>query len=91
MKAWPVHRAERVGPEFKNVEFDMSRDERLTALAERVRAACLRAAAEAHERAAISGLCGEGAWGAAIGAIQMLDLAPLVDTAAEEGRPSDDG
>ena len=36
--------------------------------------------------AAMSGLCGEGAWEAAIGAIQMLDLRPLVGTGGQEER-----
>lgn len=52
--------------------------ERDRRLAERVRAACIQAALEGYEDAAIRGLCGEGAWEAAIGAIQRLDLEPIV-------------
>lgn len=43
-------------------------------IAERVRAACVRAALEGYEGAAIAGLCHEGAWEAAVDAIRMLDL-----------------
>lgn len=42
--------------------------------AERVRAACIQAALEGYEAAAISGLCHEGAWEAAIDAMRMLDI-----------------
>ncbi len=47
-------------------------------LAEAVRAACLEAASKAYEQASISGLCGEGAWEAARGALQSLDLERLL-------------
>jgi len=47
-------------------------------LAEAVHAACLEAASKAYEQASISGLCGEGAWEAARGALQSLDLARLI-------------
>lgn len=50
----------------------------LARLAEAVRSACLDAAQRAHEEAGISGLCGEGRWECAIGAIRTLDLATLV-------------
>ena len=43
-------------------------------LAQRVRDACIEAAKEGYERAAISGLCEEGALEAALSAIHMLDL-----------------
>lgn len=43
-------------------------------LARRVRDACIQAAKDGYERAAISGLCEEGALEAAISAIHMLDL-----------------
>ncbi len=43
-------------------------------LADAVRQACIRAALEGYEHAAISGLCHEGAWEAAISAMKMLDL-----------------
>lgn len=47
-------------------------------LAEVVRAACLKAATEAYEDAGIRGLCEEGRWEAAAGALQSLDLRKLV-------------
>lgn len=43
-------------------------------LADTVRQACIRAALEGYEHAAMSGLCHEGAWEAAISAMNMLDL-----------------
>ena len=45
--------------------------------AEAVRAACIQAAVDGYENASISGLCGEGAFEAAISAIRMLDLGSL--------------
>jgi hypothetical protein len=47
-------------------------------LAEAVRAACLRAAIAACEDAGIQGLCEEGRWEAAVGAIQSIDLRELI-------------
>jgi len=47
-------------------------------IAQAVRSACLRAANEAYEDAAIQGLCTEGRWEAAIGAIQSLDFHQVV-------------
>jgi len=43
-------------------------------LAENVRRACVAAAIDGYERAAISGLCREGSWEAAISAMRMVDL-----------------
>ncbi len=54
-------------------------DDEKQRLAETVRAACLDAAIKSYEQASISGLCGEGAWEAARGAIQALDLKRLVE------------
>jgi hypothetical protein len=47
-------------------------------LAERVRRALLDEAAAAWEEASLAGLCGEGAWEAAVGRMRGLDLASLV-------------
>jgi hypothetical protein len=47
-------------------------------LAEAVRTACIAVALEGYENAAISGLCHEGAWEAAIGAMRMLDIEKLI-------------
>ena len=49
-------------------------------LAENVRRACVEAAIDGYERAAMSGLCREGAWEAAISAIRMVDLAALLNS-----------
>lgn len=54
------------GPDNPNHEF-----------AESIRAACIQAAVDGYENASISGLCGEGAFEAAISAIRMLDLNSL--------------
>ena len=47
-------------------------------MAEAVRSACIAAALSGYESAAISGLCHEGAWEAAIGALRMLDVEKLI-------------
>lgn len=47
-------------------------------LAETLRAACLAAAREAYDDAGLRGLCAEGRWEAAIGAIHTCDLAAVV-------------
>lgn len=51
--------------------------------AEAVRAACIEAALEGYERAQIAGLCQAGAWEAAVDAIRLLDLSPLLRPPAE--------
>ena len=43
-------------------------------IAQSVRAACIRAALEGYENAAMNGLCHEGAREAAVSAMRMLDL-----------------
>jgi hypothetical protein len=48
-------------------------------VAQTVRAACVRAAIEAYERAGMDGLCAEGAWEAAIEAIRGVDLDRLLN------------
>ena len=47
-------------------------------LAETIRTACLRAAIDAYEDAALRGLCEAGRWEAAVGALQSLDPQKLV-------------
>lgn len=51
---------------------DVSEDRRR--LARAIRDACIDAAKQGYEHAAISGLCEEGALEAALSAIHMLDL-----------------
>jgi len=53
-------------------------------LAEAVRAACVKAALEGYERAAISGLCHEGAWECAVDAIRTLDLETVIKTLPDD-------
>lgn len=57
-------------------------------LAEAVRAACLQAVTAAYENAGIQGLCDEGRWEAAIGALQSLDLRKLVRDLERSAPPS---
>jgi hypothetical protein len=47
-------------------------------LAEKVRTALLSAALRAYEEAAMQGLCAEGGWEVAVGAMRALDLSPVV-------------
>ncbi len=47
-------------------------------IAQRVRDACLETVIQAYEDAGMQGLCAEGRWEAAIGALRTLDLAPLL-------------
>lgn len=56
-------------------------------VARAVQQACIAAARRAYADAAQSGLCGEGALEAAIGAMQTLDLAAVVQAASERGAP----
>ena len=56
-------------------------------LAEAVRRACIRAAQDGYEQARFDGLCHEGAWENAIGAMQKLDLNAILRDAAK-ARPS---
>ena len=47
-------------------------------LAKRIRDACLEALLQAYEDAGVQGLCTEGRWEAAVGALKTVDLAPLL-------------
>ena len=47
-------------------------------LAEAVRTACLQAAIAAYDDAGLRGLCEEGRWEAAVGALQSIDLHKLI-------------
>lgn len=55
-------------------------------LAEAVRTACIEAAVTGYENAAMSGLCAEGAFEAAVSAIRMLDLKALTEGSKSEAR-----
>ncbi|AOV17538.1 hypothetical protein BJI67_11110 [Acidihalobacter aeolianus] len=69
-------------------------DPQAHAFAERVRAACLQAALDAYEEAALRGLCAEGALEYALDAIRRLDLVPLCPASFKSGNagcePPDD-
>jgi hypothetical protein len=56
----------------------MSEQELKRRMAETVRTACLNAARQAYENAGISGLCEEGRWECAVGAIRSLDLELII-------------
>jgi hypothetical protein len=47
-------------------------------LAKRIRDACAEAALQAYDDAGLQGLCAEGRWEVAIGALKALDLTPLL-------------
>ncbi len=49
-----------------------------THIAEAIRQACIQAALTAFEDASMDGLCCEGAWESAVGAMQGLDLPNLL-------------
>ena len=56
-------------------------------IADAVRAACVKAALDAYENAQMDGLCQEGAWEVAVGAMRALDVTRVVQAVgAEEGR-----
>ncbi len=56
-------------------------------LSEAVRQACIQAALDAYEDAGISGLCAEGRWEAAIGAMQSLDVKQIANPSGSSGTP----
>jgi hypothetical protein len=56
-------------------------------LAKRIRDTCIEAVLQAYEDAGIQGLCAEGRWEAALGALRKVELAPLL---RELKRPSVD-
>ena len=47
-------------------------------LAKRIRDACLEAVLQEYEDAGVQGLCAEGRWEAAVGALRTLDVTPLL-------------
>jgi hypothetical protein len=47
-------------------------------LAKRIRDACLEALLQAYEDAGMQGLCAEGRWEAAVGALRTVDLTRLL-------------
>ncbi|MEZ5593999.1 MAG: acetyltransferase [Gammaproteobacteria bacterium] len=57
-------------------------------LAETIRQACIEAALQGYENAAISGLCHEGAWEAAISAIRMVDVDDVIREHENSDQPA---
>ena len=55
-------------------------------IADAVRAACVKAALDAYENARMDGLCQEGAWEVAVGAMRALDVARVVQSVGAEER-----
>ena len=55
-------------------EDDTSQAEAHLRLAEAVRTACLESVLQAYEDAQMRGLCHEGAWEVAVGALRALDV-----------------
>lgn len=51
--------------------------------AEALRDACIQAALDGYERAAMSGLCAEGAWEAAISAMRMVDIERVLEVQSQ--------
>lgn len=47
-------------------------------LAKRIREKCVEAILQAYEDAGIQGLCAEGRWKVAVGALRTLDLTPVL-------------
>jgi len=50
-------------------------------IAEATRRALVEVALQAYEEAGLSGLCTEGRWEVAIGAIRDFDVGPVIDAA----------
>ncbi|MEO7104502.1 MAG: acetyltransferase [Gemmatimonadaceae bacterium] len=55
-------------------------------VAEATRRALVEAALEAYEEAGLSGLCAEGRWEVAIGAIRDFDIGPVIDASGESAK-----
>jgi hypothetical protein len=61
-------------------------EQNLLRIAEAIRAACLDAALESYEDASMRGLCHEGAWECAIGAIRSLNVKRILQQQQTENR-----
>lgn len=57
----------------------------LDRLAARIRDRCREAAVRAYDDAGIQGLCAEGRWEAAVGAIETVDLKSVLQELATNG------
>lgn len=57
----------------------------LDRLAARIRDRCREAAVQAYDDAGVQGLCAEGRWEAAVGAIETVDLKSVLQELATNG------
>lgn len=60
-------------------------EEGALAVADAVRAACLRAAIDGYEQAGFGGMCEEGRWEMVVDSIRSLNLDAIVKRALEPG------
>lgn len=58
-------------------------------LAEAVRSTCVATTVAAYEDAGVQGLCPDGRWEAAVGALRQIDLRALVQRWEGDGVPPD--
>lgn len=61
------------------------RDMATVELATAIRDACVKAVMDAYENARMDGLCHEGAWEVAVGAIRNLNVERIVKNRGERG------
>ena len=61
------------------------RDMATVELATVIRDACVKAALDAYENARMDGLCHEGAWEVAVGAMRNLNVERIVENRGERG------
>ena len=54
-------------------------DQATVALARAVRDACVKAALDTYENARMDGLCHDGAWEVAVGAMRALNVERIID------------
>ena len=63
---------------FRRENSGLERFMNLENLAKRIRQACLEAIIQAYDDGGIQGLCDEGRWELAVGALRTVDLTPLL-------------
>jgi hypothetical protein len=63
---------------FRRENNGLERFMNLEDLAKRIRQACLEAIIQAYDDGGIQGLCAEGRWELAVGALRTVDLTPLL-------------
>ena len=63
---------------FRRENSGLERFMNLEDLAKRIRQACLEAIIQAYDDGGMQGLCAEGRWELAVGALRTVDLTPLL-------------